>query len=140
MNLQKSQQEEPEVNLTSLIDVVFLLLIFFMVTTTFQRQAQLRIDLPEASSEPQAQTVETLEIVINAEGRYYLDGNELVNTRADTLSTALIKEADNNYDRPVSIRADARTPHQSVVTALDVLSKLGFINLSIATTQVTESG
>lgn len=139
MKLSKTQHEEPEINLTSLIDVVFLLLIFFMVSTTFERQAALKIDLPEASSEPSVEERERLEIVINEEGRYFVDGNELINTRSETLMDALSAAVGEDRDQPLTIRADARTPHQSVVTAMDAASQMGFVNLSIATTPAPDA-
>lgn len=135
MKLQQHQAEDPQLNLTPLIDVVFLLLIFFMVTTTFQREAQLRIEIPEASQAPEAAAPERLELVIDAQGRYFLGQQEVVNTRPETLRSAIVKAVGDDRDRPVVIRADARTPHQSVVTAMDVLGQLGFAQLSIATTR-----
>lgn len=136
---QKTQEEDPQINLTPLLDVVFLLLIFFMVTTTFQKEAQLQIQIPEASSEPRAAETERLELIIDAQGRYYIGQQEVVNTRPETLKSAIIKAAGERRDLPVVIRADSRTPHQSVVTAMDILGQLGFVNLSIATTQPRES-
>lgn len=140
MKLQQKTAEDPQLNLTPLIDVVFLLLIFFMVTTTFQREAQLRIEIPEASQAPQPAPEERLELIIDAQGRYFLGQQEVVNTRPETLRSAVIKAVGDDRDLPVVIRADARTPHQSVVTAMDVLAQLGFANLSIATTRPEEGG
>jgi len=134
MKLQAKTKEEPEINLTSLIDVVFLLLIFFMVTTTFERQAKLRIDLPEASEEPVTVTADSMEIAINSEGTFYVNSNEVVNRSVETLMGAITKATGDDRNLPVTIKADGRTPHQSVVTAMDALSRLGFVNLSIATT------
>lgn len=138
MNFQQRQDEDPQINLTPLIDVVFLLLIFFMVTTTFQREAQLRIEIPEASQAPRQAPAERLELVIDSQGRYFLGQQEVVNTRPETLKSAIAKAVGENRDRPVVIRADARTPHQSVVTAMDVLAQLGVTNVSIATTRPEE--
>lgn len=138
MNFQQQQNEDPQINLTPLLDVVFLLLIFFMVTTTFQKEAQLQIQIPEASANPQAEAPERLELIIDAQGKYYLDQQEVINTRPQTLKSAILKAAGEARDVPVVIRADARTPHQAVVTAMDVLGQLGFVNLSIATTRSDE--
>jgi len=140
MKLREEQREEPEINLTSLIDVVFLLLIFFMVTTTFERQARLRIELPEASEEVDASVQQPLEIAISEDGRFYVNSNEVVNTRLATLKEAILEAADDGRDQPVTIRADARTPHQAVVTAMDAVGQLGFANLSIATTPNSGEG
>ena len=125
---------DAEIDLTSLIDVVFLLLIFFMVTTTFERQARLRIELPEASDEPSTVQAQAIEIAISEDGRFYVNSNEVINTRIDALRQAIAKAAGDDREQAITIRADARTPHQAVVTAMDAISQLGFVNLSIATT------
>ncbi len=135
MNFQPRNDEDPEISLTSLIDVVFLLLIFFMITTTFQQQARLRVELPEASLQPSRQPEKELELIIDEEGRYFLAGQEVVNTQASTLIDALTKAARGDVDQPIKIRADARTPHQAVVTAMDAIGQVGFENLAIATTK-----
>ncbi len=133
MRLQDSQAEDPEINLTSLIDVVFLLLIFFMVTTTFERQARLKIELPEASEQAVSEPPEELVLVVSEDGRYYVNNNEVSQAEIESLKDALVSVVGNDRDQAVTIRADARTPHQAVVTAMDAVSQLGFVNLSIAT-------
>ncbi len=138
MNFGKSKSEPQGINITSLIDVVFILLIFFMVTTTFQREADLAIHLPRASNEPEAPKNLPMEIVINAHGQFYVGGQELVNNQIDTVKRALQKVAIGQKDKPLVVRADARTPHQYVVTAMDAAAQLGLVRLSIATTQVQE--
>jgi len=138
VNFQRKEEEEVGVNLTPLIDVVFILLLFFMVTTTFNRHSELRIDLPEASSESQPEQQKQLEIAIDASGTYFVNGQKMVNTKAETLLLALRKAIGNDKEVPVSIRADAKTPHQSVITAMDAASKLGLTKMSIATTETTE--
>lgn len=136
MNLQPhSTHDDPEINITSLIDVVFLLLLFFMLTTTFEREAQLQLRIPEASAEPSATASDRLELIITADGRYFIGNNEVLNKRSNTLKAALQRAAGPNRDLPVLLRADARTPHQAVITALDVLAQLGFNRVSIATVQ-----
>ena len=135
MNFRPRQTQTVDINLTPLIDVVFLLLIFFMVTTTFDRASELKIDLPQASQAPEEQQVEKLELVIDAAGNYFLDGNELVNTKPATVRAALEKRAAGQTDLPLIIRADANTPHQAVVTAMDSAQKVGLTRMSIATTR-----
>jgi biopolymer transport protein ExbD len=130
-------EDEPRIDLTSLIDVVFILLIFFMVTTTFNRQSELKVDLPQASSEVEKLPEEPIRLVIDRDGRYFINGNEVVNTSEDTLMKALDKALAANRERPVILQADARTEHQAVVTAMDAAAKLGVSQLSIATTQAT---
>ncbi|MFC4312127.1 ExbD/TolR family protein [Steroidobacter flavus] len=134
MNLRPKADEEPEMNLTSLIDVVLLLLIFFMVSTTFVDESRIKLQLPQASTEPAAdQKKDPIEVAVTATGEYRVNGQVLINTSPATLSAAVSKLAGERRDLPVTIRADARSTHQSVVTAMDVLGRLGFKAISIAT-------
>lgn len=140
MNLRRSRGEEPEVNLTPLIDVVFILLIFFMVSTTFQKESQIKIELPEASGEPVEDRKELLEIVIDAEGRYFIDQQQVVNTELDTLKRAIQKYLGEQTDLPVVIRADRSTPYESVVRAMDATAQLGLVKMSLATSKPASGG
>lgn len=134
MNLNLRTKTEPEVNLTSLIDVVFLLLIFFMVSTSFVKQAQISIQLPEADSQAVIEEVPLqLEIMITEQGTYLVNGRELVNNRAETIRNALQKLSAGDTSLPLTISADANARHQHVVTAMDVAGRLGFTKISIAT-------
>lgn len=139
MQLRSASPEDPEISLTSLIDVVFLLLIFFMVSTTFERQAVLKVDLPEAENVtvPQDQP-NSFELVIDQNGQYYLNDRQLVDAKPATLRAAFNEAAGEDRDIPVILRADAETPHHFVVTAMDVTAQLGFTRLSIATERITE--
>ena len=140
MNLRQTQADEPEVNLTPLIDVVFILLIFFMVSTTFQRESEIKIELPEASADPVEQEREILEIVIDADGKYFIGERQVVNTELETLKTAISKFMGEETERPVVIRADRRTPYEAVVKAMDATSQLGLIHMSLATSQPESAG
>lgn len=133
MKFPRQRVEEVNVNLTPLIDVVFLLLIFFMVSTTFTKETHLNVDLPEASGESVVKEQEVLEILITDEGHYSVNGKPLVNTQAKTLRRALQELAGEKRDMPLVITADAKTPHQAVVTAMNVSGQLGFSKLSITT-------
>lgn len=133
MKLQTRASEEPELNLTSLIDVVLLLVIFFMVSTSFVREAELQVQLPEATAEAPAEDVPALEIVVNSDGDYFLNGEALIASNPEVLQRALTKTAGERRDLPLTIRADARTTHQSVVTVMDVAGKMGFVNITIVT-------
>lgn len=135
MKFQRHQGDEINVNLTPLIDVVFLLLIFFMVSTTFTRETQLEVDLPQADNSAEMSSERPVEVVITAEGEYRVNGEGLVNSQARTLRMALSKVSEGSLDSPLIISADARTPHQAVVTAMDVAGALGFSKLSITTRQ-----
>lgn len=138
MNLQPGGEDEPEVNLTPLIDVVFLLLIFFMVSTTFEHQSRIQIELPEATASPEEIEEESIEIIIDAEGRYFIGEEQVVNTELKTLKSAISKVLGDRKVVPVTIRADARTPHQAVITALDATSQLGLTQISLATSSIQE--
>ena len=138
MNLQPGDQDEPEINLTPLIDVVFLLLIFFMVSTTFEQQSSIQIELPESSATPTESEVESLEIVIDAQGRYFIGDRQVVNTQLKTLKAAISKAVEGREELTVIIRADASTPHQAVITALDATSQLGLTQISLATSTIED--
>jgi biopolymer transport protein ExbD len=133
VKLRARQHEDPEINLISLIDVLLVLLIFFMVSTTFQQEGRVKVQLPQASQIPLPRgTHEALVITITAEGGYRVNERALINANPETLRSALVKEAGTERG-PLTIRADARTTHQAVVTAMDVAGKLGFAQLNIAT-------
>ena len=138
MNLQPGGEDEPEVNLTPLIDVVFLLLIFFMVSTTFEQQSRIQIELPEATASPDEIEEESIEIIIDAQGRYFIGEEQVVNTELKTLKSAISKVVGDRGTVPVTIRADASTPHQAVITALDATSQLGLTHISLATSKIEE--
>lgn len=135
MKFKRQPREELELNLTPLIDVVFLLLIFFMVSTTFQKESQISLQLPKASESSSDAPTDNIEVVINAAGRFYVNDQELVKSDAESLQAALFKLIDGNRDIPLTIRADAQTPHQAVVMAMDAAGQLGMLRMSIATSQ-----
>lgn len=138
MNLRTRPREEPEVNLTSLIDVVLLLLVFFMVSTSFLKATEIRLQLPQAEAVPRVEPAVEIEIMVSAAGDYFVDGQELVNRRAETLQRALEQVAGEERELPVTIRADGRASHQSVVTAMDIVGRLGFSRIMIATVNEPE--
>ena len=136
MNLQPGNEDEPDINLTPLIDVVFLLLIFFMVSTTFEHQSRIQIELPEASADTALSEDDSLEIIIDVQGRYFIGEQQVINSELGTLKTAIGKALGKREDIPVIVRADARTPHQAVITVLDATSQLGLTRISLATTRI----
>jgi biopolymer transport protein ExbD len=129
--------EEADINLTPLIDVVFLLLIFFMVSTTFDTTSQLKISLPEASQNRASQAVKPLNLMIDAKGRFFINSRQLSSQKADALLFAL-QSAMKGTSPPVIIQSDAGSPVQSLVTAMDVVARLGLDKVSIATTRPIE--
>ena len=134
MRFQHRKHDDPDLNMTPLVDVVLLLLIFFMMSTKFVDEGRLQVRLPEAGIQPEEGTVrKTVEIEVSAEGGYRVGGRDLINNSADTLSTALSRATGGNRAQVITIRADARAMHQSVVTAMDVAGRLGYRQINIAT-------
>ncbi len=133
MNLRPRHREDPEINLISLIDVLLVLLIFFMVSTTFNQEGRLKVQLPHAGETPVTRAGHPpLVITVTADGGYRVNERTLINASPQTLRAALLKEAGGDRG-PVTIRADGRASHQAVVTAMDVAGHLGFEQLNIAT-------
>lgn len=126
-------EDAPEINLVPLIDVILVLIIFFVVTTTFDARSVLKLELPRAGGEAAQTQGRALSLLVNAEGRYFVDDREALRTDVESLKRTIGEVAGDDRDRPVLLRADARTPHQAVVTALDALGQLGFRRISIAT-------
>lgn len=139
MKFRRQRSEEVGVNLTPLIDVVFLLLIFFMVSTTFTRETQLSIDLPEATGKLKEAQDKQIEILIDETGSYRVNGKGLVDDRMRTLQAAIYKIAAGDTTLPMIITADAQSSHQSVVRAMDAAGQMGFVHLSITTRQPARS-
>jgi len=134
LKFQQRRHADEDLNMTSLIDVVLLLLIFFMMSTRFIDESRLHVRLPEAGAQPdESSTRDTVEIEVTAEGGYRVGGRDLVNNGPDTLATALNRATGSNRGRVITIRADARAVHQSVVTAMDVAGRLGYRQINIAT-------
>ena len=138
MKFRRKSKQDNGINLTPLIDVVFLLLIFFMVTTTFTKETRLLITLPEANGEPAEETAQTLELLVNAEGNYAVNGQNLINREIKTIMAALQDASGGNVEMLLIITADAQASHQAVVIAMDAAGQLGFSRLNIATQQTQE--
>ena len=132
MNFRHRIPEELDVNVTPLIDVVFLLLIFFMVSTTFDRQSELNIELPEASGEISESEKVEIEIVIGPTGKFAINGNGIINTQIDTLLGALREAAGDDNEPRIIITADKDTTHQAVMTAMDAARQMGFIHITFS--------
>lgn len=141
MKFRRKPRENVEINLASLIDVVFILLLFFVVTTTFTRETQLKVDLPEAvSGTPPEQTeLKQVEVLIGADGAFSVNGKALLESNLSNLMAALQKESDGDNSLPLIISADGKTPHQAVITAMDAAGKLGFSHLRITTVEAQET-
>ena len=134
MRIGASRQDDFEINVISLIDVLLTLLMFFVLTTTFVQHSAMKVALPESSETLQETQKAALIVMIDANSRYYIDNNEVLNPSIDKLKEAIAQIGGEDRERTVILRADAMTPHQAVVTAMDALGQLGFTHLSIATT------
>lgn len=137
MKFRRPERDNIEIPLASLIDVVFILLLFFVVTTTFTRETQLKVELPEAASgtPPESSELKQMEIIIGADSSYVLNGKSLLKPDLAGLMAALQKESEGDNSLPITISADGKAPHQAVITAMDAAGKLGFAHLRITTVE-----
>ena len=133
MKFKRAVREGLTINITPLIDVVFLLLIFFMVTTTFSRETRLMVNLPEADAELANTDTTSIEIIVARDGAYSINGRALINNRLETLMRGLELESAGDRSLPIVLIADAEATHQSVITVMDGIGRTGFTQLSIAT-------
>ncbi len=146
MNFRQKRSEEPEINLIPLIDVLLMTLIFLLVATSFSRETQLRLRLPEAAAEARSAQSNVLEVGITAQGQYVVrgpdekQGQAVLNPELDSLQRALRAAAGGKTDLVVVIRADRKTPHESVIRAMDGARRLGFVNITFATQQPSAAG
>ena len=138
MNFRSQRHSETDINITPLIDVVFLLLIFFMVSTTFERESEIRIALPEASEEQVEVRDDIILVAIDANEQVYIGDEPLVDTGVATIGAALKEQADRLADAPVVIRADAGVSHQAVIKVMDAARQSGLVNITFATRVLDE--
>ena len=131
-------REELTINITPLIDVVFLLLIFFMITTTFNRENRLQLTLPKTQVELMKSQPAQIEIVVAKDGKYTVNGRGLLDRRTETLRQVLELESQGDLNTPILLIADAEATHQSVITVMDAVGQSGFFRLNIATQQPEE--
>lgn len=125
--------EDPDINLVSLIDVLFCLILFLVVTTSFSHRAVLKLQLPSAETGARADPGTPLTVLVDSEGKYFIGNNEVLRSDVASLKEAIVRSAGEDRSQPVLLRADGRAPHQAVVTALDALGQLGFVRIAIAT-------
>ena len=139
MKFKRQVTAEESVNLTPLIDVVFLLLIFFMVSTTFTKETHLEIDLPEATADKRAVEAKQIEVLVDAQGNLTVNGKVLVDNSSETLHAAVVGVSEGDTSLPFIITGDANSSYQSIVAVMDLAGQLGFVNLSMTTRQPDES-
>jgi biopolymer transport protein ExbD len=135
LKLRQPQTQDPDISLTPLIDVVFLLLIFFMVSTSFNRESEISVDLPVATAQEKESEQTPIDLTIDREGRFYINGKRVINTQVTTLIKALKLVIKDQEQPALLISADGKTPHQAVVTAMDAARTVGITHLSLATKQ-----
>ncbi|SMF31068.1 biopolymer transport protein ExbD [Alteromonadaceae bacterium Bs31] len=133
MQFKRQVKAEESINLTPLIDVVFLLLIFFMVSTTFTKETHLKIDLPEAVGDLQPSVVEQIEVVVDAQGGFSVNGRALVNKQLATLRSGIVEVAGEDTSIPFIITGDQNTPYQVIISVMDLAGQMGYANLSLTT-------
>jgi len=126
-------EDNPEINLVPMIDVILCLIIFFVITTTFDARSVLKLELPRADGERSEVDARQLSLLINADGRYFVDDREALRTDVESLKRTIVEVAGDDRERTVLVRADARTPWQAVITAYDALGQLGFSRIANAT-------
>ena len=139
MQLQITQKREMSINLTPLIDVVFLLLIFFMVSTSFTRETQIELELPKAEGNPLETDYEVVEISVDSTGNFYVNKQALINAQIETIKKAIVKVSEGDTTLPLIISADAKAPYQAVITAMDAAGQEGFTNIQMATRRDNET-
>jgi biopolymer transport protein ExbD len=125
--------DDPDINLISLIDVLFCLILFLVVTTSFTNRAVMKLQLPTAEASAQAEPGTPLTLLVDSEGKYFIGNNEVLKSDVASLKEAIQRSAGDDRSQPVILRADGRAPHQAVITAMDALGQSGFVKISIAT-------
>ena len=134
MSVGGERPDEPEINLIPLIDVLFCLILFLVLTTSFNQRAALKLQLPQAQAGIVPDERPPLIVIVDVEGRFFVGNTEVPRRDVESLKRVVAQAAGSDRTRPIVLRADGRTPHQSVITAMDALGQLGFTKLSIATT------
>lgn len=135
MKFRRATEDSLDLNLVPLIDCLLFLIVFFMLTTTFTKAGKLQVSLPEAKAVTGTELPHTIEVSVSANGEYAVNGEVLTSKQATSLRSAIEKVSEGNRELPFIIAADGNTPHQAVVTVMDVAGQMGFQGLSISTRQ-----
>ncbi len=133
MNFRPHSPEELQLDITPLIDVVFLLLIFFMVSTTFDHESEVNITLPKASKEVALARPDAINVTIDAQSRIFINEKELLNSQILTIKKALYDISVDLEDAQIVISADEETPYQTVIRTMDAARQLGLVRITFAT-------
>ena len=140
MNFRPRRPDEPEINLIPFIDVLLVVLIFLVLTTTYAKYTQLKVTLPVAESNRLDSRPREIIVGVSSEGRYSINGQPVENGGIDTLSSALLAAAQGERYRPVIISADAMAAHQSVINVMDAARRAGLVQLTFATQSTGRGG
>jgi len=138
MNFRRRQHDDVVIDLTNLIDVVLILLIFFMLTTSFDRIAQIKVKLPRASTDQREMLTESIEVTVDADDQIYIRGQRLINTQLGTIREALRETVRTELNVPVIISADSRATHQAVVKIMDAARQAGLVRITFATRKLQD--
>lgn len=140
MNFRPRRSEEPEINLIPFIDVLLVVLIFLMLSTTYSKFTELQLTLPTADAEQMRDRPKEVVISIAADGRYAINKNALNDRTVDAIASALVGAAPAAGDSIVIISADAAAPHQSVVSAMEAARRAGLSQITFATQSAATAG
>ena len=134
MNFQRGRKrDDPEINLIPLIDVLLVILIFLMVTTTYARFSELKINLPTSGAEQTPNKPKQIEVTVDANGNYQIDETTLAQASVDKLAESLKRAAGSDTEPVVVINADAKATHQSVINVMEAARQVGMSRITFAT-------
>ena len=134
MDFQRGRaKEEPEINLIPMIDVLLVILIFLMVTTTFSQIAELQINLPTADAEKSADKPASINVAVDASGRYLINSSAMADSSVEAINLALRRAAGGKPNPVIIINADAKATHQSVVNVMEAARQAGYSHITFAT-------
>jgi biopolymer transport protein ExbD len=140
MNFRKSRAEDPEINLIPFIDVLLVVLIFLMLSTTYSKFTELQVTLPSADAEQPRERPRTIIVSVSADGRYAVDGHAVDGRSVELLTLELARAAAGRHDVPVIVSADATSAHQSVINVMDAARRAGLPRLTFAAQKPVPGG
>lgn len=138
MNLRGRRRNDVDINVIPLIDVMFMLVIFFVVSTTFERRSEINITLPEASQDISETELDVVDVGIDAQGLVFINGEPLINSKLMTIREALRDASIDMKDAPVVISADAGVSHQAVVKVMDAARQIGLVHITFTTQKIED--
>ena len=133
MKFKRRQVEDIHINLTPMIDCLLFILVFLLLSTTFNQMSRMNLTLPDAQGVPPKQYDKKIEVVVDASGHYSVNGQSLSSKETSDLKTAIKQNSNERRDLMYVIAADAKAAHQDVIRVMDVAGQLGFVNVNIST-------